>query len=614
MIKTLASSIREFKAQTIATPLLVTCEVGCEMAIPFVTAYLIDDIKNGATVAEIMPTAGILVALALVSLLFGAAAGISCSYASCGFAKNLRHDLFYKIQTFSFANIDAFSSSSLVTRLTTDVTNVQQAFMMIIRIAVRAPLVLIFAFVMAYIMGGYISFVYLALIPLLGCGLALIIHKVGPIFKRVFRKYDALNESVEENVTGMRVVKSYVREDYEKKKFARAAQDVCLDFTRAEKLLALNNPMMNFCINGAFVVIIYLGSKLIITSQATAFDVGQLSSTFTYGFQILMSLMQLSMIFVMITMAEESANRIVEVLRAEPTISNGAEAVREVADGSIDFDHVSFKYSEHAERQALDDIDLHIASGETIGIIGGTGSAKSTLVNLIARLYDATEGRVRVGGVDVRDYDLDALRHQVAMVLQKNVLFSGTIAENLRWGDASASDEEVREAARLACADEFVEGFPDGYDTWIEQGGSNVSGGQKQRLCIARALLRHPKVLILDDSTSAVDTKTDASIRAGLASYLPETTKIIIAQRTASVQDADRIIVMDGGRIASIGTHEELLRDSDIYRETFTSQNKMSAEAKSPEAEADDTREGETANAPEMKTSTIPLEGGEAHE
>ena len=614
MIKTLASSIREFKAQTIATPLLVTCEVGCEMAIPFVTAYLIDDIKNGATVAEIMPTAGILVALALVSLLFGAAAGISCSYASCGFAKNLRHDLFYKIQTFSFANIDAFSSSSLVTRLTTDVTNVQQAFMMIIRIAVRAPLVLIFAFVMAYIMGGYISFVYLALIPLLGCGLALIIHKVGPIFKRVFRKYDALNESVEENVTGMRVVKSYVREDYEKKKFARAAQDVCLDFTRAEKLLALNNPMMNFCINGAFVVIIYLGSKLIITSQATAFDVGQLSSTFTYGFQILMSLMQLSMIFVMITMAEESANRIVEVLRAEPTISNGAKAVREIADGSIDFDHVSFKYSEHAERQALDDIDLHIASGETIGIIGGTGSAKSTLVNLIARLYDVTEGRVRVGGVDVRDYDLDALRHQVAMVLQKNVLFSGTIAENLRWGDASASDEEVREAARLACADEFVEGFPDGYDTWIEQGGSNVSGGQKQRLCIARALLRHPKVLILDDSTSAVDTKTDASIRAGLASYLPETTKIIIAQRTASVQDADRIIVMDGGRIVSIGTHEELLRDSDIYRETFTSQNKMSAEAKAPEAEADDAREGETANAPETKTGTIPLEGGEAHE
>ena len=605
MIKTLASSIREFKPQTIATPLLVTCEVACEMVIPFVTAYLIDNIKDGATIAQIAQTAGILVALAVVSLFFGAAAGITCSYASCGFAKNLRHDLFYKIQTFSFSNIDAFSSSSLVTRLTTDVTNVQQAFMMLIRIAVRAPLVLIFAFIMACIMGGYISFVYLALIPLLGCGLALIIHKVGPIFTRVFHKYDALNESVEENVTGMRVVKSYVREDYEKRKFARAAQDVCADFTRAEKLLALNNPMMNFCINGAFVVIIYLGSKLIITSQATAFDVGQLSSTFTYGFQILMSLMQLSMIFVMITMSEESARRIVEVLSAEPTISNPVEPVREVADGSIDFDHVSFKYSEHAERQALDDIDLHIASGETIGIIGGTGSAKSTLVNLIARLYDATEGRVRVGGVDVRDYDLDALRHQVAMVLQKNVLFSGTVAENLRWGDADATDEEVREAARLACADEFVEGFPDGYETWIEQGGSNVSGGQKQRLCIARALLRHPKVLILDDSTSAVDTKTDASIRAGLASYLPETTKLIIAQRIASVQDADRIVVMEGGRIADVGTHEELLKTSEIYRETFTSQNKMSEEAAEPEAEA---------KRNEDHIDKDDQEGGEAHE
>ena len=603
MIKTLASSIREFKPQTIATPLLVTCEVACEMAIPFVTAYLIDNIKDGATIAQIAQTAGILVALAVVSLFFGAAAGITCSYASCGFAKNLRHDLFYKIQTFSFSNIDAFSSSSLVTRLTTDVTNVQQAFMMLIRIAVRAPLVLIFAFIMAYIMGGYISFVYLALIPLLGCGLALIIHKVGPIFTRVFHKYDALNESVEENVTGMRVVKSYVREDYEKRKFARAAQDVCADFTRAEKLLALNNPMMNFCINGAFVVIIYLGSKLIITSQATAFDVGQLSSTFTYGFQILMSLMQLSMIFVMITMSEESARRIVEVLSAEPTISNPVEPVREVADGSIDFAHVSFKYSEHAERQALDDIDLHIASGETIGIIGGTGSAKSTLVNLIARLYDATEGRVRVGGVDVRDYDLDALRHQVAMVLQKNVLFSGTVAENLRWGGADATDEEVREAARLACADEFVEGFPDGYETWIEQGGSNVSGGQKQRLCIARALLRHPKVLILDDSTSAVDTKTDASIRAGLASYLPETTKLIIAQRIASVQDADRIVVMEGGRIADVGTHEELLKTSEIYRETFTSKNKMSEEAAEPEAKRNEDHIDEDDQ-----------EGGEAHE
>ena len=579
MVNTLAASIRNYKWPTIATPILVLFEVACEMAIPFVTANLIDVIKDGATVAEILPTAGVLVVIALISLLFGAAAGITCSYASCGFAKNLRHDLFYKIQTFSFANIDRFSSSSLVTRLTTDVTNVQQAFMLIIRIAVRAPLVLVFAFAMAYAMGGSISFVYLAMIPLLGGGLGFIIHKVGPIFTRVFHKYDALNESVEENVTGMRVVKSYVREDYEKQKFAHAAQDVCADFTRAEKLLAFNNPMMNLCVNGAFVLIIFLGSKLIITSQGELFDVGQLSSTFTYGFQILMSLMQLSMIFVMVTMAEESANRIVEVLHDEPTIANPNEPIYEVADGSIDFDNVSFKYSEHAERQALDGIDLHIASGETIGIIGGNGSAKSTLVNLIARLYDVTEGTVRVGGRDVRDYDLDSLRHQVAMVLQKNVLFSGTIADNLRWGDPDATDDEVREAAHLACADEFVDGFPKGYDTWIEQGGSNVSGGQKQRLCIARALLRRPKILILDDSTSAVDTKTDAKIRAGLAEYLPETTKLIIAQRITSVQDADRIIVMEGGRIASIGTHDELMESSEIYRETFVSQNKMSEEA-----------------------------------
>lgn len=625
MIKTLVSSVRDYRLPSIATPILVLCEVACEMAIPFVTANLIDTIKDGAQIAQIMPTAGVLVGLALVSLFFGAAAGVTCSYASCGFAKNLRHDLFYKIQTFSFANIDRFSSSSLVTRLTTDVTNVQQAFMLIIRIAVRAPLVLVFAFAMAYAMGGYISFVYLAMIPLLGCGLGFIIHRVGPIFTRVFRKYDALNESVEENVTGMRVVKSYVRENYEKEKFARAAEDVRADFTRAEKLLALNNPMMNLCVNGAFVVIIYLGSKLIITSQGALFDVGQLSSTFTYGFQILMSLMQLSMIFVMVTMSEESANRIVEVLNAEPTITNPAEAAREVADGSIDFDHVSFKYSEHAERQALDDIDLHIASGETVGIIGGTGSAKSTLVNLIARLYDATEGTVRVGGRDVRSYDLDALRHEVAMVLQKNILFSGTIAENLRWGDENATDEEVREAAHLACADEFIDGFPKGYDTWIEQGGSNVSGGQKQRLCIARALLRRPKILILDDSTSAVDTKTDAKIRAGLAAYLPETTKLIIAQRIASVQDADRIIVMEGGRIAAMGTHEELLETSEIYRETFTSQNKMGEETvdgdgfQNADDDAPATRETgdadrQTAEELAHAFETTMQEGGEAHE
>ena len=605
MIKTLAASIRDYKKVTIATPLLVLGEVACEMMIPFLTARLIDEIKVGTTVQGLIEPACILGTLAIVSLLFGAAAGVTCSYASCGFAKNLRRDMFYNIQRFSFANIDEFSSSSLVTRLTTDINNVQQAFMMIIRIAVRSPLCLVFAFVMASIMGGPLALVYVAVLPLLGFGLFYIIHKVRPIFTRVFHKYDALNESVEENVTGMRVVKSFVREDYEKKKFAAAAQDVCLDFTRAEKLLAFNNPMMMCAINVTWVVIIYFGSQIIITSQGTQFDVGQLSAIFTYGFQILMSLMQLSMIFVMVTMADESAHRIEEVLTAEPTIANPENPVFEVADGSIDFDNVTFKYSERAERRSLAEIDLHIKSGETIGVIGGTGSSKSTLVNLIARLYDVTQGRVRVGGVDVRDYDIETLRKNVAMVLQKNVLFSGTIAENLRWGDPNATDEEVREAARLACADEFVDGFADGYDTWIEQGGSNVSGGQKQRLCIARALLRHPKVLILDDSTSAVDTKTDAKIREGLATYLPETTKIIIAQRISSVQDADRIVVLESGHISDIGTHEELLERSDIYRETYTSQNKMTEEQTAVLAEAEAT---------DSATEDFAEKGGEAHE
>ena len=605
MIKTLAASIRDYKKVTIATPLLVLGEVACEMMIPFLTARLIDEIKVGTTVQGLIEPACILGTLAIVSLLFGAAAGVTCSYASCGFAKNLRRDMFYNIQRFSFANIDEFSSSSLVTRLTTDINNVQQAFMMIIRIAVRSPLCLIFAFIMATIMGGPLALVYVAVIPFLGGGLFYIIHLVRPIFTRVFHKYDALNESVEENVTGMRVVKSFVREDYEKKKFATAAQDVCVDFTRAEKLLAFNNPLMMLAINITWVVIIYFGSQTIITTHGAAFDVGQMSSIFTYGFQILMSLMQLSMIFVMVTMADESAHRIEEVLTAEPTIANPAEPVREVANGSVDFDNVTFKYSERAERRSLAEIDLHIKSGETIGIIGGTGSSKSTLVNLIPRLYDTTEGRVRVGGVDVRDYDIETLRTNVAMVLQKNVLFSGTIAENLRWGDENATDEEVREAARLACADEFVDGFADGYDTWIEQGGSNVSGGQKQRLCIARALLRHPKVLILDDSTSAVDTKTDAKIREGLATYLPETTKIIIAQRISSVQDADRIVVLESGHISDIGTHEELLERSDIYRETYTSQNKMTEEQAAVLAETEAT---------DSATEDFAEKGGEAHE
>ena len=585
IIRRLMRSIGDYRAVTIATPLLVLGEVACEMAIPFLTAGLIDQIKVGATVAELLQPAGILALLAVASLIFGTAAGVTCSHASCGFAKNLRRDMFYNIQRFSFANIDEFSSSSLVTRLTTDINNVQQAFMMIVRIAVRTPLCLVFAFTMAAVMGGALALVYAAIIPVLGFILFYIIHLVRPIFTRVFHKYDALNESIEENVTGIRVVKSYVREDYEKGKFAHAAQDICVDFTRAEKLLAFNNPVMMFAVDLTWVVIIYFGSQVIITSRGTLFDVGQLSAIFTYGFQILMSLMQLSMIFVMVTMADESARRISEVLEAEPTIGAPEQAVTEVADGSIDFDHVSFKYSARAERQALADVDLHVRSGETIGIIGGTGSSKSTLVNLVARLYDATEGRVRVGGVDVRDYDLEALRTNVAMVLQKNVLFSGTIAENLRWGDENATDDEVREAAHLACADEFVDGFPEGYDTYIEQGGSNVSGGQKQRLCIARALLRHPKVLILDDSTSAVDTKTDARIRAGLATYLPQTTKIIIAQRISSVQDADRIVVMEGGRISDVGTHDELMRRCAIYRETYTSQNKMGTDESDVEAE-----------------------------
>ena len=584
IIRRLMASVREYRNVTLGTPLLVLGEVVCEMAIPFLTANLIDQIKVNATVQELLQPAGILVLLALCSLAFGTGAGITCSHASCGFAKNLRRDMFYNIQRFSFANIDDFSSSSLVTRLTTDINNVQQAFMLIIRLAVRTPLCLIFAFTMATVMGGPLAIVYLVVIPILGIGLFYIIHLVRPIFTRVFHKYDALNESIEENVTGMRVVKSYVREDYEKSKFARAAQDICGDFTRAEKLLAFNNPLMMLSIDITWVVIIYLGSQTIITSHGQLFDVGQMSAIFTYGFQILMSLMQLSMIFVMVTMADESARRIYDVLEAEPTISSPKDALAEVANGSIDFDHVSFKYSAHAERQALQDIDLHIKSGETIGVIGGTGSAKSTLVNLVARLYDATEGSVRVGGRDVRDYDLETLRKNVAMVLQKNVLFSGTIAENLRWGDENATDAEVAEAARLACASEFVDRFPEGYDTYIEQGGSNVSGGQKQRLCIARALLRKPKVLILDDSTSAVDTKTDAQIREGLATYLPDTTKIIIAQRISSVEESDRIVVMDGGRIADVGNHDELMRRCAIYRETYTSQNKMGTEESDVEA------------------------------
>ena len=580
MIKRLVRSLREYKRAAIATPILVTGEVVVEVLIPFVTADLIDTINRGAQVAEILQAGLVLLAMAVVSLAFGTAAGITCSKAAAGFAKNLRQDIFYNIQTFSFATIDRFSTPSLVTRMTTDVTNVQMSFMMIIRTAIRAPMMIVFALVMAFTMAGDMAWVYVYVTVPLAFGLFLVIRKVLPIFRRVFRKYDALNESVEENVSGIRVVKSFVREDFEMEKFDVAARDVQNDFTRAEKLLALNGPMMNLSVAVIFVCVIYFASETIVGTRGTVMNIGQFSSLFTYGFMILMSLMMFSMIFAMIAMSLESARRIDEVLQAKTTISDPADPVREVASGSIDFDGVSFSYSEGSERVALHDIDLHIESGETIGIIGGTGSAKSTLVQLIPRLYDVTSGSLKVGGVDVRSYDIDTLRHAVSMVLQKNMLFSGTIADNLRWGNPDATMDQIIEACRLAQADEFVERFPDGYDTYIEQGGTNVSGGQKQRLCIARALLARPKVLILDDSTSAVDTKTDALIRQGFESYIPETTKIIIAQRTSSVKDADRIVVMDAGTIADVGTHEELLRRSPIYREVYMSQNKQSHDEK----------------------------------
>ncbi len=574
MVKVLMKSIREYKKPSILTPILVTGEVIMECIIPFVLANLVNDIKAGCSLGEIAQYGVALLLMALLSLFFGATAGSTCATASCGFARNLRKDMFYKIQGYSFQNIDKFSVSSLVTRLTTDVTNVQLAYMMIIRGAIRSPLMLIFSFIMGFIMGGRMALIYLVTIPILGTGLILVTRKTMPIFRRVFRKYDALNSSVQENIRSMRVVKAYVREDYEKKKFGTAAQNVQADFTRAERILAINNPLMQFCVYIVMIFVMTFGSYTVISSRGLDLDVGQMSSLLTYSFQILMSLMMLSMIFVMITMAAESAERITEVLSEESSLQNPANPVMEVKDGSIDFNHVSFKYSQKAERMALSNIDLHIKSGEIIGILGGTGSSKSSLIQLIPRLYDATEGSVKVGGVDVRDYDMEVLRNQVAVVLQKNELFSGTIKENLRWGNPNATDEELVEACRLAQADEFIQQFPDGYDTYIEQGGTNVSGGQKQRLCIARALLKKPKILILDDSTSAVDTRTDALIRQAFRKFIPETTKLIIAQRVSSVQDADRIIIMENGSINAIGTHEELLKTNEIYREVYTSQNK----------------------------------------
>ena len=574
MLKDLMKCVREYKKASLQAPVLVSLEVVMECIIPFIISKLVNEIKAGCELSVIIRYGVVLIVMATLSLIFGIGAGNACSTASCGFAKNIRKDMFYNIQNFSFANIDKFSTSSLVTRLTTDISNVQMAYMMIVRIAIRCPLMLVFAFVMAFIMGGKMAAIFLFVIPVLAVGLGLVIRSAMPLFKKVFRKYDRLNASIQENIKGMRVVKSYVREDFEQQKFAAAAEDVCMDFTKAEKILAFNNPLMQFCLYSVMIFVLYFGSYTIITSKGLDLDVGQFSALLTYNFQILSSLMMLSMVFVMITMASESARRIVEVLDEKSTLSNPENPVYEVKDGSIDFDGVSFKYSEKADKMALADIDLHIKSGQTIGIIGGTGSSKSSLIQLISRLYDATEGVVKVGGRDVREYDLDMLRNQVAVVLQKNVLFSGTIKENLRWGDKNATDEEMKAACELAQADEFIMRLPKQYDTYIEQGGSNVSGGQKQRLCIARALLKKPKVLILDDSTSAVDTRTDSLIRKGFKEYIPETTKIIIAQRISSVQDADRIIVMDGGRIVDTGTHDELMKSCEIYQEVYESQNK----------------------------------------
>lgn len=574
MVREIAHSLREYKRISIATPVLVTFEVLLECLIPYVIALLVNQIQAGCGLDVILKYGAVLVAMAAASLVFGLCSGASCAAASSGLAKNLRKDMFYKIQSYSFQNIDRFNVSSLITRMTTDVTNVQTAYMLLIRLVIRSPLMLIFSFVMAFVMGGSLAWVFVAVVPLLAVGLTIIVVKTIPLFRRAFRKYDKLNSSIQENVKAAREVKSYVREEYEQNKFGEASHDLRRDFQKAERILAFNQPIMQFCLYVVMCVVLSFGSYLIIDSLGADLNVGELSSILTYGFMMLNSLMMLSMAFTMIAMAGESGRRIVEVLKEESTIENPANPVTEVKDGSIDFDGVSFKYSATAERNALSDIDLHIRSGETIGIIGGTGSSKSTLVQLISRLYDTTEGTVRVGGVDVREYDIETLRNAVAMVLQKNVLFSGTIAENLRWGDANATDDEIKEACRLACADEFIERFPEKYNTYIEQGGANVSGGQKQRLCIARALLKKPKILILDDSTSAVDTHTDAKIRKAMREFIPETTKIIIAQRTASVEDADRIIVMDGGSINDIGTHAELIKRNAIYREVYTSQNK----------------------------------------
>lgn len=575
MIKRLLKSVREFKKDALLTPFFVVLEVVMEVIIPMVMALLIDKGIDGQDMAAIWKYGIILVLCAMLALVFGAAAGTFAARASTGFARNLRHDMYYNVQNFSFSNIDKFSTGSIVTRLTTDVTNVQNAFQMCTRIAVRCPVMLVFALFMAMKINSRMALVFLAVLPILAIGMGILMKVVGPVFERAFKIYDRMNTVVQENVRGIRVVKTYVREDHETEKFEGVSGMLYRTFSKAQKTMAGVMPLMQFCMYACMLLISWFGARLIVGGSMTT---GELTSMFSYAMQILMSLMMVAMVFVMITMAKASAERVAEILDEQPDLHNPANPIHEVKDGAIEFDDVSFSYKGDERKLALKNVNLHIKAGQTVGILGGTGSAKSTLVQLIPRLYDTTHGTVKVGGVDVRDYDIEALRDQVAMVLQKNVLFSGTIKENLRWGDENASDEELERVCRLAQADEFIQQMPDKYDTHIEQGGSNVSGGQKQRLCIARALLKKPKILILDDSTSAVDTKTDALIRKAFAEEIPDTTKIIIAQRVSSVQDADQIVILDGGTVQAIGTHDELLAANTIYQEIYNQQNRKGGE------------------------------------
>ena len=575
MIKRLLKSVREFKKDALLTPFFVVLEVVMEVIIPMVMALLIDKGIDGQDMAAIWKYGIILVLCAMLALVFGAAAGTFAARASTGFARNLRHDMYYNVQNFSFSNIDKFSTGSIVTRLTTDVTNVQNAFQMCTRIAVRCPVMLVFALFMAMKINSRMALVFLAVLPILAIGMGIMMKVVGPVFERAFKIYDRMNTVVQENVRGIRVVKTYVREDHETEKFEGVSGMLYRTFSKAQKTMAGVMPLMQFCMYACMLLISWFGARLIVGGSMTT---GELTSMFSYAMQILMSLMMVAMVFVMITMAKASAERVAEILDEQPDLHNPANPIHEVKDGAIEFDDVSFSYKGDERKLALKNVNLHIKAGQTVGILGGTGSAKSTLVQLNPRLYDTTHGTVKVGGVDVRDYDIEALRDQVAMVLQKNVLFSGTIKENLRWGDENASDEELERVCRLAQADEFIQQMPDKYDTHIEQGGSNVSGGQKQRLCIARALLKKPKILILDDSTSAVDTKTDALIRKAFAEEIPDTTKIIIAQRVSSVQDADQIVILDGGTVQAVGTHDELLAANTIYQEIYNQQNRKGGE------------------------------------